>query len=334
MAAELSGTHALYFHADRLGTVRKVTDETGQVVDSLQYSAFGVLRNAGTAAHGAFTGHRWNVALQCYDYGKRFYDPLVGQFISPDPNFGVASGEINAYTYAKNNPLRFIDPDGAQWGVATDGSSGPGSFPSGWSLYPSDPHWAGSLLPGSNGFGGIAGSGSGLNGFGTEFGAGTNFAGATGIGSLSSEANVKGQIAGPSFAGNPVSARDDGIERSYLDPISLVVGGASFYGAKAVLSVIGAASLGTSAGAGSDLAFPDVAINTAHAAPHMIEEGLTHLTLQIESAIDRDVTVQWSNGLIKANTTVFDIDFDGIPIRYHANSTSENLIRVGTYFVP
>lgn len=43
--------------------------------------------------------------------GARMYDPTTGRFTTPDP-IGFAGGETNLYLAVKNNPLRFVDPDG------------------------------------------------------------------------------------------------------------------------------------------------------------------------------------------------------------------------------
>lgn len=47
--------------------------------------------------------------------GRRYYDPRLARFISPDPLAASTSGgtNLNRYRYANNNPFRFSDPTGA-----------------------------------------------------------------------------------------------------------------------------------------------------------------------------------------------------------------------------
>ena len=49
--------------------------------------------------------------LNLYDYGARNYDPLLGRFDRFDSKAWRKPWQ-SPYTYGRNNPLRFIDPDG------------------------------------------------------------------------------------------------------------------------------------------------------------------------------------------------------------------------------
>jgi RHS repeat-associated protein len=61
-----------------------------------------------------FTGQRWEASLGLYDYRARFYDPTLGRFLQPD-SLIPRPGDVrawNRYTYAYNNPLRYVDGGG------------------------------------------------------------------------------------------------------------------------------------------------------------------------------------------------------------------------------
>ena len=63
-----------------------------------------------------FTGQRSEEAAigSLYDFGARFYSPVLGRFIAPDtivPQPGDPQS-LNRYSYARNNALRYTDPTG------------------------------------------------------------------------------------------------------------------------------------------------------------------------------------------------------------------------------
>ena len=60
-------------------------------------------------------GDIFRLKLEHYYAKARYYDPYTGRFLGRDPaDFDPESfpGAVNRYTYAANNPLRYVDPDG------------------------------------------------------------------------------------------------------------------------------------------------------------------------------------------------------------------------------
>lgn len=105
-----------YYHADRLGNIRFLTDDQGQVVASYEYDAFGKITasQASVANPFGFTGREWDAGTGLYYHRARYYDPGLGRFLSPDPVRPRLDDprNLNRYLYAWNNPLRFVDAMG------------------------------------------------------------------------------------------------------------------------------------------------------------------------------------------------------------------------------
>ncbi|MFH2046635.1 MAG: RHS repeat-associated core domain-containing protein [Pseudomonadota bacterium] len=106
-----------YYHNDTLGTPRKMTDSTGAVVWSADYTAYGkasVDASSTVTNNLRFPGQYFDEETGlCYNL-KRYYDPDTGRYIQADP-LGFAGGDSDLYTYVLNNPLNLYDPYGLSW---------------------------------------------------------------------------------------------------------------------------------------------------------------------------------------------------------------------------
>jgi RHS repeat-associated protein len=115
-----------YVFADNLGSVEKLTDEKGAVVEQRSYDAYGQRRNpvwgqpppasfASKTALG-FTGHESDDELGLVNMKGRLMDPKLGRFLSTDPIVAdLFSGQsLNPYSYVLGNPLAYVDPSGFQ----------------------------------------------------------------------------------------------------------------------------------------------------------------------------------------------------------------------------
>jgi RHS repeat-associated protein len=103
-----------YLHADHLGSIVATTNISGALTSSRGYRAYGNYRRGGDLPTDyRFTGQKQDASGLIY-MNARYYDPVLGQFISPDtlvPDPGVLI-DYNRYGYARGNPMRFTDPSG------------------------------------------------------------------------------------------------------------------------------------------------------------------------------------------------------------------------------
>jgi len=160
---EENGQH-YYYHNDTLGTPRKMTDSTGAVVWSADYTAYGkaTVDSSSTVTNNLrFPGQYFDEETGlCYNL-NRYYDPGTGRYTSTDP-IGLAV-DGNTYRYGYNNPALVVDPHGDIGLVG----AGIGAVIGGVSGYMYTGTWQGAL--GGAAIGGAAGF---FGQFGTSLGAG------------------------------------------------------------------------------------------------------------------------------------------------------------------
>lgn len=103
-----------YYHTDALGSPVAETDASGIVTKRSRYEPYGLPANNPFADAPGYTGHVEDSFTQLSYMQQRYYDPLMGRFLSTDPLMSSpADGEnFNRYRYANNNPYRYVDPDG------------------------------------------------------------------------------------------------------------------------------------------------------------------------------------------------------------------------------
>lgn len=105
-------TGNLYFLQNHLGSTSALTNGTGDVVERLQYEAYGNSTGS-TLTRYDYTGRERDGLTGLMFYRARWYDPQQGRFMSEDP-IGFAGG-INLYVYVKNSPTNLTDPSGQGW---------------------------------------------------------------------------------------------------------------------------------------------------------------------------------------------------------------------------
>jgi RHS repeat-associated protein len=133
-----SGTR--YLTGDHLGGTRLLTDHSGNVVKCYDYYPFGAEIAAGVdgrpscyssgsypaspdLASEKFTAKERDAETGLDFFGARYNSSAQGRFTSADPESASASlfdpQRWNAYSYAVNNPLKFVDRDGENPLLAT-----------------------------------------------------------------------------------------------------------------------------------------------------------------------------------------------------------------------
>jgi RHS repeat-associated protein len=99
---------------DSLG-IAKITQTNSYGIFGENLSTLSYLKQSWKGDKFKFTGKEELPETGYTDFGARLYDNLVPRFISIDPLAEIAR-RFSPYTYANDNPVRFIDPDGMATG--------------------------------------------------------------------------------------------------------------------------------------------------------------------------------------------------------------------------
>jgi RHS repeat-associated protein len=104
---------AYYMLKDHLGSTRALMNgNTGTGVEFYAYDAWGKVMQSQVATNVryTFTGQEFESQSGLYNFRARMYDENISRFYAMDP----AMEGFSPYSYAGNNPVSFVDPDGKE----------------------------------------------------------------------------------------------------------------------------------------------------------------------------------------------------------------------------
>jgi len=119
-----TGNPTIFWNSqDHLQSTSVVANQTAGIAEEVEYRSFGSLKS-NTGPHKEqrkYTGHEYdNQVTTNYTYAKaRYLNTDWGRFLSEDPGsrdnpdqFLADPQQLNMYSYARNNPLIFVDREG------------------------------------------------------------------------------------------------------------------------------------------------------------------------------------------------------------------------------
>jgi RHS repeat-associated protein len=126
LAAPARADGVRYFHLDGLGNVRVVTNQAGDIVERHDYFPFGEECVTGPCSGNTpigsgqprhFTGKERDKETGLDYFGARYYASKIGRFTTVDPVYTWNENLLdpqrwNRYSYVRNNPFKYVDPDG------------------------------------------------------------------------------------------------------------------------------------------------------------------------------------------------------------------------------
>jgi RHS repeat-associated protein len=113
LIGKIDGLTQTVLSVDGTRSTRVMTDANQSVIGTGVYDAYGneAIIVGASSAFGFAGGYRYYTDVTDLQYLKaRYYDPVIGRFISRDP-IGYKGG-LNLYAYVDNNPITWADPSG------------------------------------------------------------------------------------------------------------------------------------------------------------------------------------------------------------------------------
>ncbi|QTA84136.1 RHS repeat domain-containing protein [Desulfonema magnum] len=113
--AMTAGGATYYLAYDQVGTLKAVSDSSGNVLLKREYDSFGnILHEEGTPPFEipfGFAGGLHDKDTGLVRFGHRDYDPEIGRWTAKDP-IGFGGGDTDLYGYCLSDSVNLIDPEG------------------------------------------------------------------------------------------------------------------------------------------------------------------------------------------------------------------------------
>jgi RHS repeat-associated protein len=117
-----------YYHADGLGSITAISNETGEIIETVEYHAYGkpTIKDHTGAVFDAspvgnlylFTAREYDHETGLYYFRERYEAPEMGTFLQED-GAEVFDG-ASKFPYALNNPVNYTDSSGLLVDVFAD----------------------------------------------------------------------------------------------------------------------------------------------------------------------------------------------------------------------
>ena len=104
-------TAASYYITDEQGSIRYMLDQSGEVQNYYQYSAFGetIISEETTPNRLGYNAQTEDELTGLYYLRARYYAPDIGRFTQEDV---IYNDGLNLYAYCNSNPVMYSDPSG------------------------------------------------------------------------------------------------------------------------------------------------------------------------------------------------------------------------------
>ncbi|MCT4565098.1 MAG: hypothetical protein N4A68_12410 [Maledivibacter sp.] len=115
LARKINGKYYYYLYNGH-GDVVKIVDGSGNIVNRYKYDEWGNILEETEQIENPikYAGEYFDEESSMYYLRARYYDPVIGRFVSKDSYEGTLTNPLsmNQYMYCYNNPLMYVDPSG------------------------------------------------------------------------------------------------------------------------------------------------------------------------------------------------------------------------------